>query len=93
MPRVAPWRAPTRRPKNAASNPERLPPPRPEDWTGFLGRKISIRLRLHGDPEHPFSEAIGVVSQVSATDLTILNKKGESVTVALDDVIAGKVFP
>ncbi|MDQ3963941.1 MAG: hypothetical protein M3277_08550 [Actinomycetota bacterium] len=93
MPRGARWRAPSRLPKNAASNSERLPPPRPEDWTAYLGRKISIRLRLHGDPEHPFSEAIGVVSRVSGTDLSILNKKGETVTVAFDDVIAGKVFP
>ncbi len=87
------WRARSRPPKSAANNPERLPPPRPEDWTRYLGRKISIRLRLHGDPDHPFSEAIGVVSQVTRTDLSILNKKGETVTVAFADVIAGKVFP
>ena len=86
------WRAPSRPPKNAANSFERLPPARPEDWARYLGRKISIRLRLHGDPEHDFSEAIGVISRVSGTDLSILNKKGETVTVAFTDVIAGKVM-
>ena len=89
---MGPWRAPSRPPKNGANSSERLPPARPEDWARYLGRKITIRLRLHGDPEHDFSEAIGVVSRVSETDLSIMTKKGETVTVAFIDVIAGKVF-
>ena len=35
-------------------------------WTDRLGRKVSVRYRLHGDPEHPFSEAVGVVASVTA---------------------------
>ncbi|HEV3472543.1 MAG TPA: hypothetical protein VG408_04975 [Actinomycetota bacterium] len=47
---------------------------------------------MHGDPQHPFSEAIGVVARVSADSLSILNRKGETVTVDFADVIAGKVM-
>jgi uncharacterized protein (DUF302 family) len=50
------------------------------DWSGHLGRKVSVRYRLHGDPVHPFSEAVGVVASV-ATDggaevVTIIDRRG-----------------
>ena len=82
------------RPRNAASSFERLPPETPERWRALLGRKVSIRYALAGDPEHPFSEAIGVISAVT-DDLvvTILNREGKPTEVRASDVLAGKVFP
>ena len=96
MRRVARWRAPTRPPKSAASNPERLPPESPEAWSKLLGRKVSIRYALTGDPAHPFSEAVGVVAAVRGTPVapvvTILKRDGTSIEVAAAAVLAGKVF-
>ena len=92
MPRAGRWRAPTLPRKSAASSSERLPPADATDWPRYLGRKISIRHRLHGDPSHEFSEAIGVVAGIGDGALSILTRKGETVTVAFADVIAGKVM-
>ena len=75
---------------------ERLPPEVPERWHALLGRKISIRYALAGDPEHPFSEAIGVISSVSEGDqptITILGRDGKMVEVDAPSVLQGKVFP
>jgi hypothetical protein len=61
-----------------------------------LGRKISIRYALSGDPEHPFSEAIGVVSAVSQDEqpnITIMSRDGISTELRASDVLQGKVFP
>ena len=93
---VARWRVPTRPPKNAASNPERLPPSSPEHWRALLGRKISIRYRLEKNDTHLFSEAVGVVLAVSDEDgvvIKIMKRDGQAVTVSVSDVLAGKVFP
>jgi hypothetical protein len=93
---VAPWSLRTLRPRNAASSFERLPPDSPERWRALLGRKISIRYALAGDPDHPFSEAIGVISGVSETDdpvITILGRDGKTIEVRSSDVLQGKVFP
>ena len=83
---MARWRVLTLRQRNAASN-----------WTSLLGRKVSIRYRLHGDPEHPFSEAIGVVMAVEGSDrgehITILTRRGDEVVVSAEDVLAQKTFP
>lgn len=66
------------------------------EWRGLLGRKVSLRYRLHDDAD-PFSEAIGVVMGVrpgpGVGSVTILNKRGEQVIVPIEDVLAGKVFP
>ena len=89
------WRAPSPPPKSEANNPERLPPESPERWRALLGRKISIRYALKGDPEHPFSEAIGVISGVSDgddPDITILGRDGKTIVVAGSYVLQGKVF-
>ena len=65
-------------------------------WRTLLGRKISMRFHLHGAGA-PFSEAIGVVvgivSEESGASVRVLSKRGEETKVAIDDVIAGKVFP
>ena len=87
---MARWRARTRLPRSAAAN-------NPTDWHKLLGRKISIRYRLHDDPEHPFSEAIGVISGVQQTEqgqsIAILTRRGQTVDIATDDVLALKEFP
>ena len=87
---VAPWRAPTRLRRNAASSTS-------EDWRARLGRKVSLRFRLHGDPEHPFSEAIGVVQSVREVDgrdhIEVVDRRGGVVSIAVEDVLAAKLFP
>jgi hypothetical protein len=67
-------------------------------WRQHLGRKVSIRYRMHGDPRHPFSEAVGVVQAVFSGDdgvvrVSIMNRRGEEVTMPLGDILAVKVFP
>lgn len=66
-------------------------------WKELLGRKVSIRYRLHGDPDHPFSEAIGVVMSVEPSDqgeqITIVTRKGAELVVGAGDVLARKTFP
>jgi len=63
----------------------------------LLGRKVSIRYRLHDDPQHPFSEAVGVVMSVERSErgdlVTILNRHGQKVVVCSTDVAARKTFP
>jgi hypothetical protein len=66
----------------------------PDDWTPYLGRKVSIRFRLHDDPAHPFSEAVGVVQSVDEKgDISIATRTGAVVTVASPDILAAKIFP
>ena len=70
---------------------------RVSDWKPHLGRKVSIRYRLHGD-DHPFSEAIGVVASVAedesgAQTVTILTRDGSSKHLVADDIVAAKLFP
>jgi hypothetical protein len=72
-------------------------PGRARDLTGLLGRKVSVRYRLHDDPVHPFSEAVGVVSSVSTEDghdvVKIVHRKGTVIAIPAPDVLAIKVFP
>jgi ribosome maturation factor RimP len=77
-----------RRPRSEAS--KRLTS---QEWRRLLGRKVSIRFRRHGDDEHPFSEAIGVVRAADEHEVAILTRRGTETTVALADVVATKVFP
>jgi hypothetical protein len=67
------------------------------EWRMLLGRKVSIRYRLHGDPDHSFSEAIGVVMSVADSDrgeqITIVTRRGAEVVVGAEDVLAQKTFP
>ena len=96
MPPAARWRAPTPPPKSAANSFEKLPPESPERWRALLGRKISIRYALADDPDHPFSEAIGVISGVSeggGPTISIMKRDGATVEVRAADVLQGKVFP
>ncbi len=63
------------------------------DWNGRLGRKVSLRYRLHDDPAHPFSEAIGVVMAVDDDNIRIMTKRGETVSIPISDIEASNLFP
>ena len=68
-----------------------------EDWKPHLGRKVSLRYKLH-DADHPFSEAIGVVSSVQADQdgqqtLSVLTRSGETRSIPVADIVATKLFP
>ena len=72
--------------------------PSTEEWGKNLGRKISIRFKLHDDPAHGFSEAIGVVQSVrpnasGVVELGILTRHGDTRYVPVEDVLAAKLFP
>ena len=94
MLRVARWRARSLRPRNAAAS-------SPLSATALkenLGRKVSIRYRLHDDPAHSFSEAIGMIQSVTSDpqgveSVAIVNRRGEVSTVPVNDIVAGKFFP
>jgi hypothetical protein len=66
-------------------------------WRARLGRKVSLRFKLHGDPEHAFSEAIGMVASVEGEGLpatiAVVNRRGETTVFAAGDVIATKDLP
>jgi hypothetical protein len=69
----------------------------PGVWRGNLGRKTSMRLRLSGDPQHPFTEAVGVVQAVrthesGADVLVLVSRRGEEREVPLADILAAKIF-
>jgi hypothetical protein len=67
------------------------------DWSKSLGRKVSVRYRLHGDPVHPFSEAVGVVASVAGSGdtqvVTIIDRRGKTVGIPAPDLLAVKLFP
>jgi hypothetical protein len=67
----------------------------PSAWRALLGTKVSLRYRLHRDEAHPFSEAIGMVQSVAPNEdgtfvLTVVNRRGEASSMALDDILAAK---
>ncbi len=68
----------------------------PAEWRELLGKKISIRYRLQDDPKHPHSEAIGVVAGVEQSErgssISVLTRRGTTVSVATDDIVAMKEF-
>ena len=70
----------------------------PNDYRPLLGRKLSLRYRLHDEPAHPFSEVVGVLASVApgADDretLSILTRRGETVHVPAAEIEAARVFP
>ena len=69
----------------------------PGVWRSNLGRKTSLRLRLAGDPQHPFTEAVGVVQAVRTDDagaeiIVVVNRRGEEREARLADILAAKIF-
>ena len=87
------WRVPSRPQR---SGPRVSENPSDPSWPSLLGRKVSLRYRLHDDPDHPFSEAIGVVLSVhpSGSDevVSLMDRKGRTIEIAASDVVARKVF-
>lgn len=69
---------------------------RVSEWKPHLGRKVSIRYRLDAGT-HPFSEAIGVVAEVSDDDgsqtITILTRRGDRKQIRSDAIVAAKLYP
>lgn len=68
-----------------------------KDWKPHLGRKVSLRYKLR-DSDHPFSEAIGVIASVQSGAsgeqvLEVLTRSGETRSVPVEDIVAGKLFP
>lgn len=88
------WRAPSHLQRNAAAS----SPLSAQELKQNLGRKVSIRYRIHDDAAHPFSEAIGMIQSVD-TDadgdevMEIVNRRGEVSTVPIKDIEAAKLFP
>ena len=99
---MARWRAPSPPPKSAAARNSSPPlergarPSTEDDWRRCLGRRVSLRYRLHDDPEHPFSEALGSVQSVTSDKervvVTLVDKRGKTFDIALEDIEAAKVM-
>ncbi len=68
----------------------------PADWKPLLGQKVSIRYRLLDDPEHPFSEAVGIVMGVDGSGddalVSIVKRTGQVVETRAGDILAAKRF-
>jgi len=63
-----------------------------------LGEKLSILYRIEGDPEHPFSEVVGLLQRVDVDDggrrvLHVCRRNGSVVAVAEPDVIRLEFIP
>ena len=97
MRRAVRWRAPTHLRRSAEASNSAVANEPPHDWKPFLGRKVSIRFRLEDDPRHQFSEAIGVIQSVIDEDggqvIEIIKRRGEVVSVAVDAILAAKMWP
>ena len=69
----------------------------PHEWRSLLGRKVSVRYAIYDDPEHRVTEAIGMVSSVedegADSKISLVNRRGETVTFVLKHLVAGKAFP
>ncbi|HEU4868115.1 MAG TPA: hypothetical protein VFV09_10350 [Actinomycetota bacterium] len=63
-----------------------------------LGERVSMLFKIEGDPEHPFSEVVGVLMRVTGAggpDATysVIRRSGEVVEVRQDKVMALKLMP
>jgi hypothetical protein len=63
-----------------------------------LGERVSMLFKVEGDPEHPFSEVVGVLMRVTdagGPDATysVIRRSGEVVEVRQDKVMALKLMP
>jgi hypothetical protein len=81
----------------AASRGPSLPAGDP-DLGGRLGEKLSILFRIEGDPDHPYSEVVGLLQRVAvdeagARTLAVCRRDGSVVEVAEADVIRLKFIP
>ena len=81
----------------ASSDSSSLPQGDP-DFKRRLGEKLSILFRIEGDPDHPYSEVVGLlqrvaVDQAGARTLAVCRRDGSVVEVAEADVIRMKFIP
>ncbi len=63
-----------------------------------LGEKLSILFRIEGDPEHPYSEVVGLLQRVSTGGdggrvLHVCRRDGSVTAVAEADVVRLKFVP
>jgi hypothetical protein len=63
-----------------------------------LGEKLSVLFRIEGDPEHPYSEVIGLLQRVTVDEagarrLAVCRRDGSVVEVAEADVVRLKFIP
>jgi len=63
-----------------------------------IGEKVSILYRIQGDPDHPFSEVVGLLQRVGpgpggATIIAVCRRDGSVVEVAQPDVVRMKFVP
>jgi len=80
----------------ASSDPAR--PRGDPDLKGRLGEKISVLFRIEGDPDHPYSEVVGLLQRVAVSEsgartLAVCRRDGSVVEVAETDVIRLKFVP
>ena len=96
-PPAARWRDPTPRPISEAESKGDRASVSPGSWTDHLVRRFSLRFRLHDDPAHPFSEAVGVLMSVTHDErgevLSFVHRSGKTFTIHSADVLAAKLFP
>jgi hypothetical protein len=81
----------------AASNGSSLPQG-DADLQRRLGEKISVLFRIEGDPDHPYSEVVGLLQRVAVSEsgartLAVCRRDGSVVEVAEADVIRLKFIP
>lgn len=70
----------------------------PEGLARRLGEKVSILYRIRGDPDHPFSEVVGLLQRVGpgaggATTIVVCRRDGSVVEVAQPDVVRMQFVP
>jgi hypothetical protein len=98
MLRAAPRRAPSHRARSAAASSDPFLPQDDADLTRRLGEKLSILFRIEGDPDHPYSEVVGLLQRVAGNEagartLAVCRRDGSVVEVAEADVIRLKFIP
>lgn len=63
-----------------------------------LGARISVLFRIHDDPEHPFSEVVGVLQRIDPETASgqevfcVLRRNGDLVSVPSSDVVKFKLL-
>lgn len=77
-----------RRVRSGASERSEFPEPK-------LGQKVSILFRIDGDPQHPFSEVVGIVQRISEENRVyhVVKRDGTLVEVPAADVVKLKIVP
>lgn len=86
---MEPLRARSRPARNAANSPE---------LESRLGEKLSILFKIEGDPDHPFSEVVGLLQRVAVNAgggrvLHVCRRDGSVVEVAEADIVRLKFIP